>query len=386
MRASTKKNIAPMNAAKHVASKTTSFSWASLSGALVTPAAEKLSKDEVTFVFRNLATLCGNGVPLPKALGALSEERNLERRRALLTGLRKRVESGDMFSNALQNHESSFDKITISQIRVGERSGNLVETLATIAEQRERAGKTREEILKKLAYPVTLFCFGVAVVAFLLTYVVPTFEETYRTANVPLPWITQCLIDVGNFAQSYWMVGAMLVAASFLALQQVRSHEKSASWLDNHLLKLPLLGPWLRDFALLQMMDVLGRLMEAGFTLAEALEEAADSVGNRAMKTGVADLSRAVHQGEKFSREVERHSNLFPPMVSQLIIVGEQTGKLTRATKNIREHLQEEVKRKAVLAIGTIEPVMTISMAAAVAVILLAIYLPMFDMVNAVAK
>ena len=385
MRDASKKKLAPLASfmGKKSSDKKTGGKRKSKKGAQDN---QRLTADEVTLVFRNLSTLSANGVPLPKAIGALAQESALEHRRGLLESLRRRIESGDTFSNALADHESSFDKITVSQIRVGERSGELAQTLITISQQREKAGKTRQEVIKKLAYPAALLLFGIAVVGFLLSFVVPTFEETYRSANVALPAITQVLIVAGNIVQGYWWSAAGIVAVAILVLQQLRNNEKWSLWLDQQLLKMPLVGPWLLDVALLQLMDTLSRLMDAGFTLAESLGEAGESVSNREMKRGVSDLSRAVQQGERFSREIERNSELFPPMISQLVIVGEQSGKLTQTTRQIRDLLQEEIQRKAVLAIGIIEPVLTITMAGAVAVILLAIYLPMFDMVNTVTK
>ncbi|TWT48875.1 type II secretion system F family protein [Botrimarina hoheduenensis] len=386
MRTAAKKTLAPITKAltgKKSKAGTTKNSLG-LSWRRATPA-DRLKKTEVTFFFRNLATLTGNGVPLTKAVGAIAEERTLERRRKMLLAIKKRLESGDTFSHALSCYGATFDKVTLSQIRVGERSGSLCDSLMKIAENREKAGKVKEDIVKKLAYPVVLALVGCCVVMFLLAYVVPVFEDTYRSANVPLPAITKVMIGVGAIAQSYWWAGLLLALGIPLVIKQLRKRDQFALALDRKILQTPLLGPWLRDIALLQLMEVIGSLMEAGFTLAEALQEAADSVSNRAMKRGVTDLHKAVQRGERFSREVERHADLFPPMVSQLIIIGEQTGELTRSTQHIRAHLQEEIQRKSDIAIGVIEPTLTMSMAGAVAVILMAIYLPMFDMISTVS-
>ncbi|MEQ8846330.1 type II secretion system F family protein [Botrimarina sp.] len=346
--------------------------------------AGRITASEATAILRNLATLTSNGVSLPKAIGAVAGEKGLERRREKLLSLRRRVEAGDTFSHALGQLDGVFDRLTVSQIRVGERAGTLAETLSQIAEQREKAGKLKESVVKKLAYPCVLSLVGAGVVAFLLCYVVPVFEETYNSANVPLPGITQALIRVGAIAQAYWWAALLAAVAAPLVLKQLRQNETIATRIDRFLITAPVIGPWVRDVALLQLMEVVGGLMEAGFTLAESLEEAGDSVNNRAMKHGVVALRRAVQQGERFSREVERHTELFPPMVSQLVIVGEQTGRLTRSTQQIRLLLEEEIQRKTDIAIGVIEPTLTISMAGAVATILLAIYLPMFDMINTV--
>jgi type IV pilus assembly protein PilC len=343
-----------------------------------------LRNSQVTYVFRNLAMLIENGVSLPKALATLAEEDGTQAIRDLLLGLRKRLENGESFSAALSHYGQSFDAVLMSQVRVGERAGALGEALAGIAEQREKASKLKSTVVKKLAYPALLVVVGSGVIAFLLTYVVPVFEQTYRDAGVPLPAITQALIFVGTFARRYLWLVIIAAIVTALIIRQMRQSDTFAYRMDAGMLKIPIVGPWLRSIAILEMMEVIGDLMEAGFTLAEALAEAAAAVKNRAVKQCVVDLQRAVFAGERFSREMERHSELFPPIVSQLVIIGEQTGKLTRSTRHIRSHLQDEIEGKAEIFVGVIEPTLTMSLAAAVAVILLAIYLPMFDMINTV--
>jgi type II secretory pathway component PulF len=242
----------------------------------------------------------------------------------------------------------------------------------------------RAEITRKLAYPVLLVVMGTAVITFLLTYVIPVFEETYASAHVPLPLLTRLLIAVGTTAKSYGWIMLCLAAGGFVVLRQIRKRADLAHKMDAKILDMPVLGHWLRDIAVLQLMEVLGSLLEAGYNLAEALGEAEHAVSNRAIQHSVRNLQNAVRRGEKFSRELERHGETFPPIVSQLVIVGEQTGTLTRATSHIRDHLQREIERKTNLFVGTIEPTLTISLAAAIAAILMAIYLPMFDMVNTI--
>jgi type IV pilus assembly protein PilC len=272
----------------------------------------------------------------------------------------------------------------VSQIKVGEHSGTLNDTLTTIARHREEGHRLRSEIIKKLAYPILLTVMGGGVITFLLTYVIPVFKETYDKAKVELPFITKLLIAVGAVAKSYGLIVLAIVAISVFVIRQLRKRPDIASRMDARLLQMPVFGNWLRDIAVLQLMEVLGSLMDAGYNLAEALGEAGQAVSNRAIRQSVRDLQNAIRRGEKFSRELERHGEMFPPIVSQLVIVGEQTGTLAKATGHIRDHLQREIERKTNLFVGTIEPTLTISLAAAVAAILMAIYLPMFDMVNTI--
>jgi type IV pilus assembly protein PilC len=344
----------------------------------------KLKDRDLVFILRNLATLTGSGVSLPKALSTLAEEKALEKHREMLLTIRRHLENGESFSAALARFGDNFNTVMVNQIKVGEHSGTLGETLTTIARHCEDAHKLRSEIVKKLAYPVLLVVMGTAVIAFLLTYVIPVFKKTYDDAHVALPLITKLLIAVGAFAQSYGLVVIGLLVAGAVVVRQLRKRPDFAYKMDAAILNAPVFGHWLRDVAVLQLMEVLGSLMDAGYNLAEALGEAGQAVGNRAIRHSVRELQNAIRRGEKFSRELERHGEMFPPIVSQLVIVGEQTGQLSRATTHIRDHLQREIERKTNIFVGTIEPTLTISLAGAIAAILLAIYLPMFDMVNTI--
>jgi type IV pilus assembly protein PilC len=344
----------------------------------------KLKDRDLVFLLRNLATLTESGVSLPKALGTLAQERALEKHRDMLTAIRQHLENGVSFHSALAKYQAHFDTVMVNQIKVGEHAGTLAETLTTIAKHRDEGFRLKSEIIRKLAYPILLVVMGSAVIVFLLTYVIPVFEETYANARVPLPFITQMLIYIGALTKSYGWIAGAIAAVAALAVPQIRRRPKLAHKMDAAILRCPMIGNWLRDVAVMQLMEVLGSLMEAGYTLAEAVGESAQGVGNRVIRQSARDLQSAIRRGERFSREIERHGETFPPIVSQLVIVGEQTGTLTRATGNIRDYLQREVERKTNLFVGTIEPVLTISLAAAIAAILLAIYLPMFDMVNTI--
>jgi type II secretory pathway component PulF len=344
----------------------------------------RLKGRDLVFILRNLSTLTDSGVSLPKALSTLAEEKALEKHRDMLHSIRRHLENGETFSSALARYGGTFDTVMVNQIKVGEHSGTLGETLTSIARHYEDANRLRSEIVKKLAYPVMLVVMGTAVITFLLTYVIPVFKKTYDDAHVSLPFITKLLIAVGAFTKSYGLIIVGLLAVAVFVVRQLRKKPDFAYKMDAAILNAPVFGPWLRDIAVLHLMEVLGSLMEAGYNLAEALGEAGQAVGNRAIKQSVRDLQNAVRRGEKFSRELEHHGDMFPPIVSQLVIVGEQTGKLTRATNHIRDHLQREIERKTNIFVATIEPTLTISLAAAIATILLAIYLPMFDMVNTI--
>ena len=346
---------------------------------------ERIKPVELTFILSTLSTLVHNGVSLPKALATLAKEESLARHRDMLNTLRRKVESGVPFSTAISQFPHLCDSLTINQIRLGERSGTLASTLRKLSSSRNKTAELRKDVIKKLSYPGLLIVVGSGLLTFLLMYVVPVFQETYDKAGVPLPFITKLLIGVGAVVNQYGWMLALVIVLTAATIKQMRKHEHLALRMDRSLLRMPMFGKLLRDIAVLQLMEVLDNLMEAGYTLAEALRDTADSVGNRAVKRGVRDLQSAVQRGEKFSRELERHEEMFPPIVNQLVLVGESTGQLSHAMNDICDYLRKEIERKTNLMVGALEPILTISLALAIAVVLLAIYLPMFDMVNTVS-
>lgn len=342
----------------------------------------KIKKKDLIFIFRNISILVENGLPLPRALDALVREKSLKKYCTILTAMRQRVESGESFSGAMALFPDTFSELVQNQIRIGERSGTMPATLKRLTNQLEHGDNLKSMIIKKLTYPCMLMFFGGGAVSFMLLYVVPTFEKTYKESNAKLPAITQFMIDAGQFGKSYgWMI-LLAIAALVGTIIYVRRIPAGRFWMDAKLLKIPLVGDWLKNIAVLQFVEVLGNLMEAGFTVVNALKACGSSIGNRAVRHSVEELHTAILRGERLSNELERHGDLFPPVVNQLVVVGEKTGTLAQITGHIRTHLRREVERYTNAMIGSIEPIMTIGLAFAIGGILLAIYLPMFDMIG----
>lgn len=345
--------------------------------------AVRIRRRDVTFLLRNLATLLENGLPLAKSLGILAQEKSLKRYAAVFAELRRQVESGNLFSAALAAFPQAFTPVMTAQVRVGERAGTLAATLDRLAEQLESGNRIRAQALRKLAYPALLMVAGACAVSFMLLFVVPVFQQTYDDAGVPLPWVTRFLISLADWGKQYGFVIPLGLIMAVLAIRQGRRNPATGVAIDRALLRLPLLGEWLRNLCVLQFMDVLGNLLESGFTVAEALNVSSGAIGNQAVSRSVQSLQAAVHRGERFSRELDRLGELFPPVVSQLVVIGERSGSLTKTTVHIRDHLRREIERQTALMVGILEPVLTISLAVMIGVILLAIYLPMFDMIGA---
>lgn len=346
----------------------------------------RVSKRRLGEVFSHLATLLEHGVTLPKAIATIANEKSMRWARPLLSSLHAAIDQGDSFSKALSREAGTFDEILIQQIRIGERSGNVPQVLRRIATGLENDNDLRSRIYKKLSYPAIVTVAGTGVCAFMILFILPVFEETYQKSKIPLPLPTQFLVSTGHFMTSY---GAFLVLAVILAavaVQQLRRNLDTAIAMDKAVLRLPLIGPWLVDMAMLQFMDALGTMLESGFHLADALTQCQGTITNRAVDQAIGALSRAVRRGERLSNEMHRQQELFPPVVSQLVIVGEQTGNLGPASRQVRDHLKKDIERKTDSFVRVVEPVTTIFMAFLVGGILLAIYMPMFGMLDLVER
>src|SRR3954468_4058978 len=182
----------------------------------------KLKDRDLVFILRNLSTLTSSGVSLPKALSTLAEEKALEKHREMLQTVRRRIENGEAFSSALAHFGDTFNTVMVNQIKVGEHSGTLGETLATIARHCEGRNRLKSEIIRKLAYPIMLVGMGCVVITFLLTYVVPVFKRTYDDAQVTLTFITKVLIGVGAFAKGYGLIILGLITVAVVVVRQLR--------------------------------------------------------------------------------------------------------------------------------------------------------------------
>ena len=346
-------------------------------------AANKIRRKDLVYIFRNLATLLSNGLSLAKSLETLQGEKALKRYRSLFESLARHVTHGATLSSAMSEWPDSFSEMMINQIRIGEQSGSLSDTVTRISEQLENGANIRATIVKKLSYPCLLATAGAGALTFMLLYVVPTFEKMYADSGAELPTITQVLIKVGQLLTTYGWAVALGLVGSVTTLVTLWRQPAGRIALERLAYRIPILESWLRSIALLQFTDVLGNLMESGFNLADALPHTTKAVSSRLVRASIDELQGAIRRGERFSRELEKRADIFPPVMTQLVIIGERTGTLPNATRHIRQHLRREVERYTGLLTGAIEPVMTIGLAITIGGILLAVYLPMFDMIGA---
>lgn len=348
-----------------------------------TPERFRMKRTALAALIRNVVMLLENGLSLPRALATLCQEPSLRKYAWMLNIIRRRMETGTSFSAALSEFPRTFDQSIINQVKVGERSGDMVATLQRISNQLERSGEVRSALVKRLTYPMMIVLAGVGLIIFMMTAVVPEFEAVFSESGAQLPWITVMVSSSSRFLYSWGWVVAIAVAIFWLLFRQFRRSAKFAEPFDRFLLRIPVVGVWFRDYAVLQFIDTAGVMMDAGFVPVDAIEASVSGIGNRAIRAVVRKLAAAVRSGVRLSDELGRHPDMFPPTVSQLVVVGEQTGKISNATQGVRDHLRRQLESRIDRTMTFVEPLITLSMAIVIGCIVMAIYLPMFGMMDA---
>ncbi|QDT15824.1 type II secretion system F family protein [Alienimonas californiensis] len=341
-----------------------------------------VKRKDLVGILRNLCTMIRNGVGLPGAIATLREDPANRKYARIFEKVGESVATGSTLSTSLAPFPESFPPLLVHQLRVGERAGTLPDSLDRVTRQLEQGANLKAFLIKKLSYPLLVTVAGIGAVTFMILCVIPTFQDMYDESGATLPLITRVLVAVGETASSHYLLILGGIAAAIGGAVWAWREPTSRQAIDRACVRLPGLGGWFRSIAVLQFMDVLGNLMESGFTLADALIPASEAVSNRHVRGQIRRLHAAVRRGERFSAALDVEGGLFPPIVRQLVIVGERTGRLGPVTAQIRTHLRSDVERTTAALLGTIEPVLTVTLAAAIGGILMAVYLPMFDLIG----
>ncbi len=339
-----------------------------------------LSQADLATFFSNTATLLDSGVPLIKALEALITDDTFSNSAPTLEALVRDIQSGSSFSTALSKHPDSFSPMVVSLVRAGETSSTLSPALERIAENTEKRQETKAQIRQALTYPTIVAILGSAAVGFLMVFVVPVFEETYEKAGMPLPLITQVLIAISRIAaKTWWMVLGLLVAAALL-YRHFRQHQRVRALQDRLLLRLPLLGPMVRNIMLSRFVETFGSLLAAGVSIKESLALTERAVHHSEFAGMVRELRLAVARGEGIGSKLGEYRSLFPPLLTRMLSLGEKSGELGGMLMQMGRYIEKDLKQRTQRMSSLVEPLVTVAMAFVIGTIALAIYLPIFDM------
>ena len=339
----------------------------------------KKVKLETFLVFnQQFLTLVRAGLPILSSLELLARRQKLPTFRAQLEDVAQRVRNGESISSAFEA-QGAFPVVYTTTLLAGERSGNLEEVLQRFVDFQRVSLTFRKKLTASLVYPSVLVVMVIALFIFLITFVVPRFAELYEQIGTSLPALTTFLLGLGKDAQTYGLyVGAAIALAIFLVFRWTRT-DSGANFLDRVRIRLPLFGQvWLK-YQVGLFARTLSTLLKGGLPLVPSLETAARSIGSRQVSSAVFSSVETVREGKGLAPSLEK-TRVFPELAIEMIEVGESTGALPQMLNSVAEFFEEDVATSLTAAMSLIEPAILVFMGGVVAVILIALYLPIFKL------
>lgn len=336
------------------------------------------TKDLILFT-RQFATMIGSGVPMVQAIGILGSQQRIAAFGEILLRVRHAVENGATLSEAMEAFPKIFDDLYCSMVRAGEVSGNIDTILLKLTTYVEKADKIKGQVKGAMFYPAIVIFVAIAVIAALLTFVVPTFAAQYAGSGKDLPGITQMLIDMSEWLQVQWhfvLAGAFI---GFIGFKAYIGTPPGRRVFDRTILEIPVIGVLLQKIAVGRFCSTLATMLTSGVNLLEALTICASSSGNKTIENFVLSIRARVEGGEKLSEPLGE-GKLFPPMVVSMVSVGEETGKMDDMLTKVSEFYEDEVDLAVKTMLSMIEPILIVGVGGVIAVIVVAMYLPMFSM------
>ena len=328
---------------------------------------------------RQLSGLVNAGLPLERALAALSDEAETPRQRDLVSALRTEVNAGAPFAKALSQHPREFSAIFTAVIGAGEQSGHLGLVLERLADDLQEQQNLRGKLLAAGLYPAIVCVVALVIVLFLLAYVVPQVAQVFGSNQQQLPALTSFMLALSSFVQNFWLWGlvltALLSAGGHVALKQADVRLRfDAVWLQ-----LPLIGRLARGYNAARFASTLAMLATAGVPILKALQAAADTLSNTALKRDAQDALVLVREGAPLASALAQHAR-FPRLLVMFSRLGEQTGTLPTMLQRAAAQLSEEVQRRALQLATILEPLLIVAMGAMVMLIVLAVMLPIIQL------
>lgn len=328
---------------------------------------------------RQLAGLVSSGLPLERALASLSTEADREAERNLVARLRAEVNSGSTFAKALAEHPREFSTIYISVIGAGEQSGQLAVVLEHLAQDLEDQQNLHAKLLGAALYPAIVSAVALGIVLFLMAYVVPQVASVFAGSKKALPFLTVVMLALSDMVRQYGGLVLVIGAAGIFAARQALNTPTLRYRFDATWLTLPIVGKLSRSFNAARFASTLAMLVAAGVPILKALQAAADTLSNHALRQDAQDALVAVREGAPLASALAQKKR-FPGLLSMFARLGEQTGQLPLMLQRAAHQLSTEVQRKALQLATLLEPLLIVVMGAVVMLIVLAVLLPIIEM------
>ena len=338
-------------------------------------------KDQVVFS-RQFAAMISSGVALLRTLTIIVDQCKNKKMKATLDEVRRSVEAGLSLSDALGKHPKVFDKLFVSMVRAGEAGGILSEVLLRLADFLESRQRLNAKVRSALVYPSVVLAVAVLVFWAMLTFVLPVFQGLFKSIGGELPAYTQFLINLSEYMRSIWMV--LFVISSIAGVYMLRKYYETSLGklhIDTLFLQLPLFGELVNKVAVARFSRTFGTLIRAGVPMLSALDVVKETSGNAVVSRAIERVYNEVRQGGTVAKPMSKNS-IFPPMVTQMVAVGEETGKLDDMLAKIADFYDMEVENQVDSMTSLLEPIMVVGIGGIVGSVVVGMYLPIFTVIN----
>jgi type IV pilus assembly protein PilC len=340
-----------------------------------------ISRKEIAIFTRQFSVMIDAGLPLVQCLEILGSQQENRVFQKILFEVRQDIESGATLADSLRKHPKAFDDLYCNMVAAGEAGGILDTILQRLSQYIEKIVKLRAAVRSAMVYPVAVIVIAIAVVWIILWKVIPTFATLFAGLGAQLPLPTRITIWLSQFIGRWWWMIFAMIGLSIFAVINYHKTYKGKRQIDGLLLKLPVLGMVLKKIAVARFCRTLGTLVSSGVPILEGLEITARTSGNAVVEDAIMATRKSIEEGKTIAEPL-RNTDVFPPMVVQMVAVGEQTGALETMLNKIADFYEDEVDEATANLLALLEPIMICFLGVVIGGIVISMYMPMFDLIN----
>lgn len=344
---------------------------------------QKVKEKEVVIFARIFATMINAGLPLIQCLDLLAQQEQNKTFAQIITAIKEDIEGGSTLSDALRKYPKIFDDLFVNLVAAGESGGILDVILQRLSNYMEKAMKLKSKVKGAMTYPASVLVISIAVVSLLLVKVIPTFQKMFEGFGGELPGPTQFLITLSTYAQKYFLVAIIVLAIAVYAFRRYYKTEKGTLLIDGLILKSPVFGPLLKKVAVARFTRTMSTMMTSGVPILEGLAIVSKTAGNKVVENALIRVRKSISEGKTIAEPL-LETGIFPPMVVQMIAVGEATGALDAMLSKIADFYDDEVDTAVDAMTALLEPFMMVFLGGVVGGMIIAMYLPIFKMASVV--
>lgn len=345
----------------------------------------KVRLTDLVVMSRQMATLVKAGISVVETLDAVAEQSENPVLSAALIQARQDVIGGDSLSQAMRKHPKVFNEVYCALVEAGEVGGMLEHTLEVAAEEFDKQQTLREQVRSALAYPIIVVVAAVVVVIFMLAYIVPIFAKIYRQFNADLPAITRMLVTVSEVGRHWWLLIALMLVGVILLIRQYYASDQGRHVIDAALLKMPVFGNVLHKIAVAQFTNTWAGTTKGGIPIISALQVAARTSNNVIIRDAVMRVAEDVHSGTSLATSLEEKGQ-FPPLVTRMVASGERSGNLDEMLQELTHFYERDIEYAVQRMTRMMEPMLTVVVGSIVLFVLLALYMPVWNLARVIRK